>query len=251
MILSILVGAEGSTEKKSPKWLTFATSWNYMFVTLYFMLAFGLSLTQAIMDCCGKKKESLTESIPINATHSAINSYASDDNGRSSDHDKSEKIKLPWHLKVFWIIFNIAINICTLIVIGYWGLVHDYRKKIEFKFVSYLLIDRHGVNLVLMIVDFFLHKIPYRFLHFIYPLIIAIIYIIFTTVHWVLTDKPIYDFVNWNSNTGKCVAAALGMIVLIIALQLIWYWIHRGKTKLASKQKPNRLLDTEEHTPEL
>lgn len=178
MVMSIVVGAsEEPSEGKSPKWLIFATSWNYMFVTLYFMLAFGISLTQSVFDCRGGSTQKSPETIPINATESgpSCSTATHDDEGKKKT---DLKIKLPWKLKIFWVVFNVAINLSTLVVIAYWGLVHDYRKKLEFKLVTYLLVDRQGINFALMVVDFLLHKIPFRILHFIYPL--AITYMLYS-----------------------------------------------------------------------
>lgn len=243
MVMSIVVGAsEEPSEGKSPEWLIFATSWNYMFVTLYFMLAFGISLTQSVFDCRGGSTQKSPETIPINATESgpSYSTTTHDDEGKKKT---DLKIKLPWKLKIFWVVFNVAINLSTLVVIAYWGLVHDYRKKLEFKLVTYLLVDRQGINFALMVVDFLLHKIPFRILHFIYPLAITVLYVIFNVIYWKISGHSVYKL-DWSGRTGVSIGVVIGILLIIMIVQIVWYFLHKGK-KLLAEKKSGKLLEVD------
>ena len=232
-IILMIVGISNTVNP--PKWLTYMTSWNYMFVTLYFMLAFGLSLTQSVLDYRSGSAYKNDESVPINTgieSHAIYNKTTEDANIKVKNVTNE---KLPWKLKLFWIIFTVTINLCTAIVGFYWAFLHDYKKSIESKFSFYITVDRHGINLVLMVIDFVLHKVPYRILHFIYPAITLIVYAIFNVIYWSVTGDKVYGFVKWEK-PGFMIGCTVGGIVLIFVLQCIWYGCHNIKRYFAREK---------------
>lgn len=201
MIISII-------EANSVEWLTFATSWNYAINTLYFLYAFVISL------------------------YGHINSSKTNDVERAGEKEQSD-FKLPVKFQLFWILFNISITLCLVVVIIYWPLLHDPdipRNGLQ----SYLTIDRHGINFLFLVIDFFLHKIPVRFLHFVYPSLLAVVYLIFNVLYWVSTNNIIYPIFDWNKNPGMASGYAVGVLLLVMLAHFFWYWVNKGKKTLVS-----------------
>lgn len=207
-------------DHKSPRWLTFATSWNYILVLLYFVYAFFISVFLPSKD---------EPSVSMSALQS----------GNSMDIEDSRRIgdNLPISVKIFWIFFNIALTLCTSVVVIYWVLLHDYNTTLKADLDTYLNFDRHGVNLVLLIIDFCLHHIPLRFLHFVYPLLVSLVYLIFNVVYWAITEELIYSAIDWENDLGMAIGYSIGNLVLIIIAQFIWYWINQGKRKIRRAQQ--------------
>lgn len=159
--------------------------------------------------------------------------------GNSMDIEDSRRIgdNLPISVKIFWIFFNIALTLCTSVVVIYWVLLHDYNTTLKADLDTYLNFDRHGVNLVLLIIDFCLHHIPLRFLHFVYPLLVSLVYLIFNVVYWAITEELIYSAIDWENDLGMAIGYSIGNLVLIIIAQFIWYWINQGKRKIRRAQQ--------------
>ena len=198
MIISI------AWDHQSATWLLFATSWNYIIVTLYFVYAFFVSIKGYLTDEKGK-------------------------NYRDAESQRSSWDELSVGLKIFWVFYNTAITICTVVVIMYWALLHDYDKKLSVDLDSYLTIDRHGVNLLLLLVDFFLHKIPFRILHFTFPFAVGVLYAIFNVSYWAGTENIIYSKFDWNQEPEQAAGFMVGLIVSIIFVHFILYWVHKLK----------------------
>ena len=237
MIVRIVNGVE-SIQRASPSdWYASITSWNYLLVTLYFILSFGLSFTKVVLGRCGKS-ENVEETIPINSASSSTKTHSpyTETNDDKLDPKSVPKKKLPKKLKFFWVLFNVAINICVLVVIGYWVLMHDYKKKRESKMELFLTLDKHGINLLLIVLDFTMHKIPTRLLHFVYPVFVVISYIFFSLIYWAITGENIYTFLQWNKNIGNTIGTSTVATLLVPVIQSLWYLFHKGKDRSA-KQK--------------
>ena len=89
---------------------------------------------------------------------------------------------------------------------------------------TFLLIDRHGINLVFMIVDFLLNRIPVRLLHFVYTTLFLGFYLAYNSIYWATTGDLIYGkILDYGSSPGKVVGlAAGGGFVVIPLIQLGW-----------------------------
>ena len=224
-----------------PKWLTYMTSWNYMFVTLYFMLAFALSLTQSVLDYRSESAYKNDESVQLRSTQPGNPLHSDQSIANNACFEPPEDVnskeksvtneKLPWKLKLFWIIFTFTINLCTAVFILYWAF-HKEKQRIELTLSFYTTVDRHGINLILIVIDFVLHKVPYRILHFIYPAITIIVYVIFNVTYWSISGDKVYSLAKWET-PGFMIGCTVGVIALIFVLQCIWYGCHNRKRYFA------------------
>lgn len=189
MLLSVAQEAEEETRPPfSPRWVIFATSWSYILVTAYFAYAAIISMTSYHKRCY------------------------------------QQKDSLPVKYKILWFLSSTSLTICSLVVIFYWTLLHDFNRKLKLDLRTYLLIDRHGINLFLLLVEFSVNIIPVQILHFIYP------------------GDGVYSFIDWRNNTEQSVAAFIGALVAIIILHIVWYFIYRVKIKFGSSHSRNLIV---------
>ena len=187
----------------SPRWIIFATSWNYIVVTAYFVYAAIISMTT------------------YNERH------------------YREKHSLPIKFKILWLLSSISLTICSIVVIFYWAVLHDFNTPLKLNLKSYLLIDRHGINLFLMIVEFFLHIIPVQFLHFIYPFGFGLLYAIFNIIYFFITGNGVYGFIDWRDNLGRTIGTLIGTLVFIIIVHTVLFFIYWVKSRCVTSHSQN------------
>ena len=190
----------------SPRWIIFATSWNYIVVTAYFVYAAIFSIT----------------------------TY--------NERYYHENDSLPIKFKILWLLSSVSLTICSLVVIFYWAVLHDFNTPLELNLSSYLLIDRHGINLFLLVVEFFLHIIPVRFLHFIYPFGFGLLYAIFNIIYFFITGDGVYEFIDWRDNLGQTIGTFIGALVFILIMHIVLFFIFWAKSRCAKSHSRNVIV---------
>lgn len=188
------------------RWIIFATSWNYIVVTAYFVYAAIISITTC------------------------------------NDRYYHENYSLPIKFKILWLLSSISLTICSLVVIFYWTVLHDFNTPLELNLQSYLLIDRHGINLFLLVVEFFLHIVPIQILHFIYPFGFGLLYAIFNITYFFITGDGVYEFVDWRDNLGPTIGTFIGTMVFIIIMHVVLFFIYLAKSRCANSHSRNVIV---------
>ncbi|KAI5644968.1 protein rolling stone-like [Phthorimaea operculella] len=131
---------------------------------------------------------------------------------------------LPWHVKAFWVSYNIAMVIAFLVTIIYFTILLPLYADVEGVDLAVdpiLDLFIHGINSVLMFFLLMTSRMPGRILHFTYPLCFGIIYLLFSVVYFFAggTDpfgnNFIYPILNWED------PAVTGVVVVVIAVFLI------------------------------
>ena len=208
-------------------WLISFSTWNYIIVTLYFTSAFGVTLAYVLNPFIFKPKnpDFDDDTITIRKISQAL--Y-----GSEADKIKPKSTPVPKYLQFHWALYNTAITSCVFLVILYWGLLHNYSQPLKFSLDTYLLIDRHGTILSLMLIDFALAKTPVRILHFIYPSVFALLYCIFTVSYWAITKEIIHDVLDYINRPLQA-AGYLAAIVLVAVpiLQGFMYLLYNLKLR--------------------
>ncbi|XP_023935798.1 protein rolling stone-like [Bicyclus anynana] len=125
---------------------------------------------------------------------------------------------LPWYVKVYWVMYNIAISLAFFITIFYWIFLANADE--DFAVDPTLDYFIHLVNSILMLVLLLTARQPCNVLHFYFLIILAAVYVIFTAIYYAAggTDpfghNFIYPVLDW-SNPGPAV------IMLIISLAMV------------------------------
>ena len=190
----------------SPRWIIFGTSWNYIVVTAYFVYAAIISIT----------------------------TY--------NERYYQENHSLPIKFRILWLLSSISLTICSLVVIFYWAVLHDFNTPLKLNLRSYLLIDRHGINLFLLVVEFFLHRIPLQILHFIYPFGFGLLYAMFNIIYFFITGDGVYKFIDWRDNLGQTIGTFIGVMVFIIIMHIVLFFIYWVKSRCANTHSRNVIV---------
>ncbi|KAH1009200.1 hypothetical protein HUJ04_001593 [Dendroctonus ponderosae] len=96
----------------------------------------------------------------------------------------------------------------------------------------------HGMNAILMIIDFCAVAHPVRFLHFVYPVGLAFVYVTMTAIFYACGgtakngDQFIYPILKW-STPGITVAYCIAIMILIFFIHTLTFFLYKGKVKIA------------------
>eukprot|EP00111_Clytia_hemisphaerica_P023374 TCONS_00068820-protein len=217
------------TKSNGGCWFVFFTSWNYLTCVFYFIL-----VTIGTISYYSKKRQGCDPDVPMSSMNP--NQYASTtdmlESGSPDLSTESEDLgnRLSCYDKIIWLFFNISIAVCTLVVASYWIVLFDGSQDLDF-----FNIDRHGIILAMVLIDFSLHRIPYRVLHFVYPMIFFILYFIFHVIYSFASEDVIYSPINWQDNPTKAGILFLVIIVLSGVFHFVFYWIDYGKKLLGER----------------
>ena len=132
------------------------------------------------------------------------------------------------YAKFHWLLFNVSMSLCGFVVFAYWVFIShkdtDLQKGKD-STITYLTIDRHGVNFLLILLDFLLSSTPVNLLHFIYPSIFVAFYFIFNCIYWAITKTLIYgSILDYGNNTG--VAVSMVFVAVFVAVpfgHMCWF----------------------------
>ena len=241
----------------SVKWIFFLTSINYLLVICYFILA---AILTAYVICNNKHGARATRTsdasseagwIPAdiekpmmednNQNHLLVDKHDSETHDlekhdlvefREPGHEielmskNRDFLKLSFPYKLFWILSNITSNMAILVAAIYWTMLHKGSLS---PFHLYLAIDRHGINSMLVLVDFFLTRTACRLLHFTFTSVFIGLYFIYLITLWLTNDVIVYSHFDYNENKKRAailiilsvtVAAPLSQILVFLLYRL-------------------------------
>ena len=218
----------------TPKWPIFLTNWNVLLYTSYFIAEACLS---GYLWCKQRKSIKSTQTVDLRASDADEMQIGVNPNETASAIATTEGPSEP-AAKVLgvivWMLMEISIVLTFIIVLLYWIVLTGvfsggYLKYSETKQQKFVEINTHGVNLVLLLLDFALHRIPVRVLHFIYVFVVAALYIVLSVVYSLVTEKALYGLLAWHSSPGSSAAVMVGVFVTILLVHLALYGLHRLK----------------------
>lgn len=131
---------------------------------------------------------------------------------------------LPWYIKTYWVLYNIAVPLALLITIFYWALLYD--TGVEEELNMGLDIAVHGLNAVLVFMKLMSVRHRSRILHFYHPLIVALVYMIFGLIHYAAGGADqngnhwIYPVINW-ADPGPTSLLVFMTALMLLGLHLL------------------------------
>lgn len=150
----------------------------------------------------------------------------------------SAEFKLPWYVKVSWVLYNIAVPLAFLITIFYWSLL--FEAGIEEELNHALDVAIHGINSLVMFMLMSSSLLPSRLLHIYQPLTFSVVYVTFGIIYYFAggveqEGNPwIYPVVNW-ANPGPTVGVVALTGLLLVILHSITVAFSVGRDKLSKK----------------
>ncbi|XP_037048666.1 protein rolling stone-like [Bradysia coprophila] len=149
----------------------------------------------------------------------------------------SECNDMPFAFKFYWSIHNIILNVSIVITVIYWSILHTDSMPI-----SATNVMTHAFNSVLMFVDMLIMAYPLRLYHGIQPILLGVVYVIFSIIYYYAGgknkfDQPyIYNVLDWSSSDPKKnVVTVVGTLVLSMAIHLVLFGVYRLKVFLHRK----------------
>ena len=152
------------------KFFIFLTSWAYVvYVGSLIWSAFSSTLTFVCSNfCCADQfGEKFTET--MNGRHSFELILDTKPVGCCWCGVKTDQTL--WHQKILWILNSIAVVLAIGVSVLYWALLYDPDTvdELNYEIDGGLNLMTHGINGLAALIDIFISGIPYRLLHFIYP----------------------------------------------------------------------------------
>ncbi|XP_034830462.1 protein rolling stone-like [Maniola hyperantus] len=150
----------------------------------------------------------------------------------------SADLNLPWYVKTFWVLHNVAVPVAFLITVFYWTLLFsvDFQEEMD----RGLDIAVHAVNTVTMLLLLMSSSHPTRFLHMIHPFLFALTYVVFSVIYYLagginpLGEPWIYPVVNW-AKPGTAILVVFVTGVLLIVLHFVTVGLAAGRDALANR----------------
>lgn len=136
--------------------------------------------------------------------------------GNCSNYDEKE---IPWFAKTTWILFSVALPAAVTVTLLYWALVYDGRV------ITLENILIHAMNSLVMLADLFIGSQPLLLIHYLYFLLFAVAYLIWSLIHHSADigngkgNRYIYGTLDWCKLDSTIVTV---VIIFLIGLPLIY-----------------------------
>ncbi|XP_066158615.1 protein rolling stone-like [Euwallacea fornicatus] len=148
----------------------------------------------------------------------------------SKNSFKEKVLKL---YRVYWITNVTATPVAFTISIIYWSLIFK-AEGANFTAMNFIV---HGLNSIVVLLDLCIVCHPVKIFHFIYPLLLALCYTIFSITFYVAggTTKTgsryIYPILKWDQ-PGRTTGICAGVMVLMIFLHLFTFLLYKLRMRL-------------------
>ena len=141
--------------------------------------------------------------------------------------------------KVSWVLQSMTFSSSLIVSIMYSFFVHPIwiqKGFLQDLTMRHAYLFGHIINSLICIIDIFISNRPWKFMHFIWPLIFGIGYVILTLLCWKMGIETIYDeILDWRNEPCKAIVTIL---ILIISLPLIHlFWMGLAKLRWQIHQK--------------
>ncbi|KAL1916914.1 uncharacterized protein VTP21DRAFT_5111 [Calcarisporiella thermophila] len=137
-----------------------------------------------------------------------------------------------WGL-IVWIIYELFATFHLLVPIVFWAILFPaaFEEARDAKIspgYTWSTISVHALDLILLIPEVVLNRIPIAVAHMIFVVIILLLYMFETWIVHAQTGKWVYPFLNWDP-PGRAAGYYLGVLVLTLLIFLVQYAVYRLK----------------------
>lgn len=163
-----------------------------------------------------------------------------------------------YHVTI-WILFNFYATVAFVVTMAYYiGVTFDLIDPV--KATTGINFHVHAMNSILAVIELTLNNLLVRILHFYWPILFGLIYVLVTLfLHFSGQISSIYDVLNWDTRPGVAVAIVavlLFVVVPLIHVVFVWgffmireYLLHQVFAKLL-KKKGDYTMPCEGQTPD-
>ena len=144
------------------------------------------------------------------------------------DRDPFKPKPSRWYHQVTWLLYNVAFSAGILVTVFYWAFVLEGTP-------GFLDVSAHALNSVVILIEFFLGRVPIRLLHAIYTMFYCTVYVIFTVIYWKAgglnaeDETYIYEDIDYDKNSaGEILAMVLPAVLIVPPLcQLFFFGLYK------------------------
>ncbi|KAA0191702.1 Protein rolling stone [Fasciolopsis buskii] len=136
-----------------------------------------------------------------------------------------------------WFLYTISVNGMIVVSLVFWIALSSSNLGV---FSSQLGRLKHSLAAALVVLDLCLCAIPIRLIHVLYPVLVGIVYSLFSYVFWLsgiqgpLNVGQVYPGLNW-SLPRTAILTCLCVILFSFLMQIFLYLIYYARVKLSSK----------------
>lgn len=214
-------------------WYAYLTNWTYLLLCIYLTWHFFVTvafLLQNPMPLNNRPDQSFHRKIFSEVRSSESFYNAVDYNGiASSSLDPvlgNERVALPWFFKATWVLLNMANVGCVLVTVVFFAFLWP---MFNVSHIDLFNLQLHGINSVIIGLEFFLTAVPSRLYHYIYPLMYGLTYLIFSAIFYGAGNtNPIYpNVLDWSKPGQTAVICLLLGFVFMPLLQLLFFLMYK------------------------
>uniref|UniRef100_A0A1I8M350 Uncharacterized protein n=1 Tax=Musca domestica TaxID=7370 RepID=A0A1I8M350_MUSDO len=151
---------------------------------------------------------------------------------RSTISEVSQTLRTPKIVGLYWMLHNVTMVVASVISFIYWLFLHGKMDKpIRYPELTFIT---HCLNLVFMLVDYFIVAFPVRLMHTIYAMLFTISFFGFSGIYYLCggTDDYghhyVYPFLDWTTPV-KCVRAFFGIFFLHCMCSVLLFGLYQVK----------------------
>lgn len=214
-IASMLV----SNELHGSKLIIFMTHWSSILLNVYLLSAATVTLSYFIFKHFYKKTP------PRDLKLSDIKDQPFLEKPCCYNLHSNESVSIPWYIQYIWILYVVASEMSVEVSVGYW---FTYEGEVRSWPVN---LHEHLFNVIPGLIDLFVMGLPIRFYHFIYLMIVNLIYGLFTAIYYgaggTRSDGRPYIYSPFNYE-GRPVFASFSFLMLVFVLPPVLHSIYWG-----------------------
>ena len=141
--------------------------------------------------------------------------------------------------KVSWVLQSMTFSSSIIVSIMYGFFVHPIwiqKGFLQDLTMRHAYLFGHIINSLICIIDIFISNRPWKFMHFIWPLIFGIGYVILTLLCWKMGIETIYDeILDWRNEPCKAIVTILVLIISLPLIHLFWMGLAKLRWQIHKK----------------
>ena len=141
---------------------------------------------------------------------------------RNNDSSTNTSTIMDYMVKISWVLYTITITTSFMVTVGYYTTVDP-----DFDDFDVYSLHIHGINLIIVIIDLVMARIPVMLLHFYAPMVYSLVYIVFTGVYAASggTDHKERDYIYTALDYRNELGSSIGWAILLVLLTIIVHCI--------------------------
>lgn len=133
----------------------------------------------------------------------------------SRESSNNDNDALSYIEKIAWLLYTVSLTMTFMVTAGYYT-----AAGTNFDDFDVFALHIHGINLLIMCSDFLLGQVPIHFLHFYFPTLFVVIYLIFTAIYYAVGGTNaqgrsyIYPLLDYHNDLSKTLLLAIVLVII-------------------------------------